>query len=529
MTTGVVSSPQRAERRDPTSVDSGHFRTDHLVADLKGRSVRGVAVTLSVQAVTFCLKLGSMMVLARLLVPADFGLVAMVTAVTGVFGRFNTLGLPSATVQRADINHRQVSTLLWINVGIAALLTSITAAVSPAIAWCYGEPRLTLIALALSGTFFLGGLSVQHQALLRRQMRFGALAFSDVASLAIGLTTGIVFAWWGAGYWALIAMSLAEDLAEATLAWLLCDWRPGLPSRAAGVGSMVAFGGNIAGASILNRASQSLDNVLIGMFWGAGPLGLYSRAYSLLKLPRYPIHAPISKIGLPSLSRLQDDPDRFRRYYQMGVMTIVALGMPIAAFAFADADLMVSVVLGEAWRDCVPIFQWLAPAAFIGTLNAATMWAFLPFGRSDRQMYLVLFRSALTLVAYAIGLPWGPIGVAAAFSISRIVLVVPELAYAFAGTPLRLLDLWRATWRPTAISLLAAAALPVIGGRLPASAAPPVTLLVHIALFAGVYVLAWVLVPGGRTIALEILQLSGHMVRRRSDRGAEARLTANSP
>src|SRR5690606_7476958 len=129
-----------------------HLQTDHLVADLKGRSVRGGAITFTAQAAKFVLQIGSTMVLARMLTPNDFGLVAMATAVTGILGMFNDAGLSIATVQRQHITQGQVSTLFWINVGISIILTLTTGALAPAIAWFYGEPRLIGITLVLATT-----------------------------------------------------------------------------------------------------------------------------------------------------------------------------------------------------------------------------------------------------------------------------------------------------------------------------------------------------------------------------------------
>ncbi len=149
------------------------FDTEYLKADLKGRSVRGGAVTMAAQGIKFFLQIGSTVVLARLLTPEDFGLIAMVTAVTGFVMMFKDMGLSMATVQRAEIDHAQISTLFWINVVLSLAFMLLTATLAPAIAWFYSEPRLTWITLALAGAFIFSGFTVQHQALLRRQMNFG--------------------------------------------------------------------------------------------------------------------------------------------------------------------------------------------------------------------------------------------------------------------------------------------------------------------------------------------------------------------
>src|SRR5215469_17953897 len=152
------------------------LRTEHLHADLKGRSVRGGLLTLISQGAQFALQTLSTIILARLLMPADFGIVAMVTALTGLASAFADFGLSEATIQRKEITHEQVSTLFWINLTIGLGLTFLSAALGPVLAMFYREPRLVRIALFLSLNFFLGGLRVQPNALLKRQMRFSALA-----------------------------------------------------------------------------------------------------------------------------------------------------------------------------------------------------------------------------------------------------------------------------------------------------------------------------------------------------------------
>ena len=144
------------------------FETDHLRAGLEGRSVRGGVLTLTSQGAQFLIQTLATVVLARLLVPADFGLVAMVTAVTGLAATFADLGLSEATIQRKEISHGQISILFWINVAIGVGLMLLTAALAPALAWFYGEPRLKNITLLLSLTFLISGLRVQHDALLNK-------------------------------------------------------------------------------------------------------------------------------------------------------------------------------------------------------------------------------------------------------------------------------------------------------------------------------------------------------------------------
>jgi O-antigen/teichoic acid export membrane protein len=484
-----------------------HFSTEHLQGDLKGRSIRGGAVTLTGQGCRFALQTGTTIVLARLLTPGDFGLIAMVTAITGFIASFKDAGLSMATVQREKIDHDQISTLFWINVALSTVMMLLIAALAAPIAWLYGEPRLVWITLGLAGSFVFAGLAVQHQALLRRQLRFRALVRIDLGSRLVGIVVAILAASWGAGAWALVLMAGVTAVANAAGVWIACDWRPGRPRRGCGVGSMLAFGGNLTVAHVVNNGARNLDNVLIGSVWGASLLGAYSKAYQLLLLPFQQFASPVTAVALPVLSRLQHDHERFRRYFRGGVLLMTALGMPLVAFAFVNARDLTLLILGDQWTAAAPIFMALAPAAFIETFNAANGWAFIPLGRTDRYLRCVVGSSAVIIVAFAIGLPWGPIGVACAYSAARAVLRLPQALYAFHGTPLTLGDLGAAVWRPAAASLLAAALLWSLttSGAWPDSSAARIA--AGLPIYAALYGLLLVLLPGGRGCVAQILSL----------------------
>src|SRR6266496_1331650 len=187
-----------------------HFATDHLLTNLRQRTISSGLMTAVAQGAQFFLNLAYIMVIARLLVPQDFGLVAMVATVMGFLRIFQDAGLSTATVQREEITHAQVSNLFWVNVTVGGVITLLVAASAPAVAWFYREPRLIPITLVLSVTFLLASSAVQHVALLNRQMRFGVIAVIDVVSMLAGYLTGIGMALWKYGYWALVFANLVQ-------------------------------------------------------------------------------------------------------------------------------------------------------------------------------------------------------------------------------------------------------------------------------------------------------------------------------
>ncbi len=483
------------------------FQTEHLKNDLQKHTVRGGAITLSSQILKFTLQTGGTFLLARLLVPSDFGLIGMVTIILNFVELFKDLGLSTATVQKDQINHAQVSLLFWINLAFSVAVTAIVAAMAPLVAWFYQEPRLTSIVLVLSANFILGGLAVQHVAILQRRMQFGLIAQSEIVSMVVGVLAAMGSALGGAGYWSLVIWRLAQSVTVLICVWIALPWRPGWVGKASGMASMLAFGGNITGFNVLNYFSRNFDNFLIGRYWGAEQLGLYAMAYKILLMPIQQINAPITNVAIPVLSRLQEEPEKYRRYYYKAVLAICTFGVPVVAFMFATADQIVLLMLGQDWLGVIPIFRWLTPAAYIGAFNVATGWVYISLGRVDRQLYWIIPKSIFDVILFAISVQWGAIGVAAAYGIAQPLIRIPEIFYCYRGTPLTVAGLAEAIWIPTLASLGAVLVVIASNHFLFVNLSVFISFILSTILFFFIYLLIWILLPNGRNTLTEILNM----------------------
>lgn len=431
-----------------------HLTTSHLLGDLKGRSIRGAAATFTGQSSKFVLQLGSTMVLARLLTPEDFGLIAIVAALNGFLLLFKDLGLSMATVQREAVSHAEVSTLFWINAGLGVFFTLLTAALAPVFAFVFDEPRLIDITLALSVAFIFAGLTAQHQALLQRQMRFWTLAGVDLAALAIGIGAAIVCALAGQGYWALVWMQLATAVATAAGVWLTCGWTPGGPARSSGVSLLLKFGGYLSAFNFLNYFARNMDNLLIGRSVGVEQLGLYSRAYALLLLPVGQITAPLTAVTVPALSRLQNDPERFCNYYLRALKTVAYLSMPFVVSLAALSEEVIGLALGEKWFAAAPLFQVLAIAAFWNPVGATVGWLYVSLGQTKRMFVYGCIAVPLTVLSFVVGLPWGAFGVAVAYSCVATLLIIPQFWYAVRRSSVRIQSVLISLTNPLLLSFV---------------------------------------------------------------------------
>ena len=481
------------------------FATQHLVDDLKGRSVRGGAHTVAATGARHVLDLASVVFLARLLTPEDFGLIAMVTAVVGFLATFKDAGLSAATVQREDLREEQVSLLFWLNVAVSFALMLVIAAVSPLVAWFYGDERLLWITLALGSGFLFGGLEAQHAALLQRQMRFGTLAGARLVSQAVGVVAAIAAAFAGWGYWALVVRALVTPAVSLVAVWWAMPWRPGLPRLSVGARGLVRFGGYLSGFRAVNYVGRNIDNLLIGRMVGGPALGLYAKAYSLLMLPLNLMNTPISRVAVPALSRLQHDPVRMVSYYTKALTLVVTFSMPVVAWLASVADSFVLTVLGDQWREAIDLFRILVIPAFIGTFNVAAGWVFVSLGHVDRQLRSGLANTAVNVLAISIGIQWGVEGVAWALVASSLSKRIPTLAYCYRGTPFTLRLLGGVLWRPATASLLAGWATWLVHGWIAPGAWPPVALAASLPIFASVYLLGLLGLPGGRALVFDTL------------------------
>ena len=440
--------------------DSRHFRTDHLKAELGSRTARGGVATLTSQGFKFFISMAATVVLARLLTPQDYGLVGMVAVVTGFVSIFKDMGLAIATIQKEEINGKQISTLFWINVTLSILVMLVTTAIAPALAWFYGEPRLTLITIGFAGALLFGGLTVQHEALLRRQMKFTALAVLEIGSLIAGIVAAVVFAWHGARYWALVINQLVQAITYAAAVWIVCGWVPGWPVRTAGVRSMFAFGGNLTGFHVINYFARNLDNMLIGKFWGSWQLGIYAKAYQLLLLPIDQINYPIAAVAIPALSRLNDSPERYRKAYLRMIEKIAILTMPGMAFMIMTSDWIVAIVLGPQWSQAARVFALLGIAGLVQPVANTTGWLFMSQNRAHHMFQWGIIGGMLAILSIIAGLHWGSIGVAASYSLTNVAVVIPLLFY-FVGRagPVHTTDFYRTMAAPASAALLTMLAL----------------------------------------------------------------------
>ena len=378
---------------------------------------RGASATIAGQIVRIIVQLAGIIILGRLLAPSDYGLVASVTAIIGIGEVLRNFGLSMAAIQARELSRDQKDNLFWINSLIGLVLSAAAFLLSPVIANLYGDPRLLLLTQALSVTFLLNGIATQFRADLNRNLRFLPLAGTEIGSQLGGLAVGISMAVSGFGYWSLAGQQISQGLLAIVLLVPVTGWFPGRFHRGTPLGHLLKFGSSLTGTQLLGYVSRNTDSVVIGATLGAGPLGLYNRAFQLLLLPLNQINAPSTRVALPVLARLRDDSDRYDRFLLLGQTIILHTATLVLAYCCAQATPIIQLALGDQWLASAPIFQILALAGFFEAAGYATYWVFLSKGLSTQNLYFSLATRPLLIACVLVGSLWGVYGVAAGYSL----------------------------------------------------------------------------------------------------------------
>lgn len=479
--------------------------------DLASKSARSGAATAVAQVLTLGVQLSATPVLARLLEPSDFGLVAMVTSLSFLLNMFRELGIQAAVVQRERVSGAELNAVTaWsVLAGIATGLLFLILA--PVLALAYREPRLIEIAVALGALSAVSSLATVPLALLMRRMAFRAIAIRSVLAAVCGAAAAIIAAAMGAGYWALVLQTAAGMLVSLVLVWTASGFRPGWSGFRPGL-SLMKFGVNLGAAKLLQGSVRNLDNVVIGLRSGEAALGQYALAYRVLLLPISQINTPLTQVAIPTLSRLQNEHRRYRKFYRHALLLATSAGTPVVVALTLVADLFIPLYLGPGWERAVVLFWLLSPAAFIGTTNFATGWAFVSCGQAGRQLQWTLISAPLVVLSFVIGSIGGPEGVAAAYSGTVFVMRWFGLAFCFKYTIPTYRDFLQSVWRPSAAALLPLIALGLARlAIVPDGIDPILELAASLAAFGLLYALLWRTLPGGRG-AFDAVVRTGEML-----------------
>ena len=374
------------------------------------------------------LQVGVTTVLARILVPEDFGLMSLTLLVVGVFALFRDLGTGVTIIRVPNLTMRMTSTLFWANVGLGVLAATGVAVMAPVLGVLFRAPQLVDIVTVSALMFTISSLSIVHQAVLERRMRFRLVAAVELVAASFGAATAIAAAVVGLGVWSLVAQVLVTAMVGTGMYWLVGDWRPTFEFSWGDLRSVGRFGLGVTGFNVFNYAARNADYALVGATLGSGPLGQYSLAYRVMLYPMQAVSAMIARATYPVYARLQADDAQLRHLYLRVVSMIGLAAFPLVFGVMATSGRLVAVAFGPRWTAAGDVLAVLAPVGLVQVIATTVGSLYQAKGRAGLMLKWGILSGSVTMLAFAIGLNWGIVGVAGSYLVVTLLLAYPGLA-----------------------------------------------------------------------------------------------------
>lgn len=394
--------------------------------NLKAQTITGISWSAISQVVNQGFIFVISIVLARILGPAVYGLIGMITVFTGFAAVFGNLALGAAIIQRKDLEERHLNAAFWSNLTMGTTLTIIMAGIAPILARFYEEPALLMLTAVIAFKYIIDSLYVVQLALLQRSMRFKAMAGIQIGSNVISGLVGIAMALCGMRAWSLVAQTLGASIALTIISWRVGGWCPHFSFEFRAFKELFGFSAYALGFDIVNYWARSLDQLLIGRFVGASALGIYSRAYHLMLMPLTQVSQVLGRVMFPALSSIQDDKPRVKRAYLKATSIIAIITFPMMTGLFAVSDHFILALLGQKWADVIPVLKIFCWVGMIQSIFTTVGWLYMSQGRTGLYFVMGLVNSAVIIIAFIIGIHWSIMGVAWAYSIAILVLWCPS-------------------------------------------------------------------------------------------------------
>ena len=389
----------------------------------------GLKMLLS-QGVKLVVQIASIVVLARLVTPEDFGLVAFLTSIFAFVGLFSEFGLTMAIVQKEQIQEKDLNTLFRISAGIGMILLLCIGVAGLLTSWICGDARYQWIFGMFAVMFFFKSLSTVPQGLIRRRLQFGFLSLQEAGAFLFGALAAVAIATQGRGILALMAFQFIPGLLMCGSSWFFAGWRP---QRNAGsiqeASSYFSFGGAFTLVEIANTVCKHIDNLLIGKVWGMELLGQYTRAYALMLAPLNQVMGPIGTVLIPSFSRIQQRNEEFKKWTTSIFSAFIAFSAPISALLVINHREIINILLGPGWEEAYSIFYWFGFAVYSKPLGCLVYWIFVSISEMKKMITWTVMYTLGTIVVIVVGVIQGPACVARNFAMSEVFLQLPVAVY----------------------------------------------------------------------------------------------------
>ncbi|MGB7442987.1 MAG: MOP flippase family protein [Coleofasciculaceae cyanobacterium] len=362
------------------------------------------------------------LLLARLLQPEDFGLVAMAGVFIAFMKVFLDQGFASAIIQRQEVEQEHLDTAFWVGFGSSLLLMLIAIASAELVASFYQEPELANVIRCLSISFPLKALNSVQSAILTRKFAFKTLAVRSLIAMTVGGTVGATMAFLNFGVWSLVCYQLSTSLVEVIVLWSVSDWRPGLKVSRKHLQELFSYGINVIGLNGLNFLNRYSDNLLIGRFLGSEALGYYTVAYRVLTVLIELLSKTTAQVAFPAFSKLQNEPKRLRNAFYKATQFTSLVSLPAFLGVFALAPEIVEVMFGSQWSPSIPVMQVLTSVGILQTISHFNGPIMMAMGKPGWRLGINTLGTGVNVISFILVVRWGILAVAAAYAVRAYLL-----------------------------------------------------------------------------------------------------------
>lgn len=388
---------------------------------LKRKTIRATTWMYSANGINTLLNFGTMIVLARLLSPAAFGLLGMVTVFSNFLMLSSNLGLSVAIIQRQELDKRMLNSCYWLFIYIGLALGLIMFTLSKPIAAFYNQPELVQLVRFMAFMFLFASFGDLGQTLLKKELRFAIIAKIQVVMQIIYSITSISLALMGFGVMSLVLGLLVSALTGSILYLYFSSWIVGLPSHPRHAKPLIKFGLFVTGSNFTNYLAGNLDYLLIGKLLGSTQLGLYTLAYQLISMPLKKISRTIAITTYPAFAKIQDSDEQLKRGYNKLTANVAFITLPLLTLLLISADPLIPLLYGEKWRQCVPVVQIMCVAGALKSAFSVRGNIFFNKNRPEVAFYVQLIYLFLLAAGVVIGVRWGIVGVAAGVTTAVVI------------------------------------------------------------------------------------------------------------
>jgi len=372
-------------------------------------------------------------ILAALLTPSDFGLMAMAIVIVGFLEIFKDLGTAAAIIQNQNLSDESLSSIFWVNVGFGALVAFIVFLAAPLGAEFYNNSKIEDILKVLSISFIWSSFGIVQKKLLEKELKFDLLAKIELIGVAIGAVVGITLALLEFGVWSLVFQSLSIAVITTSLLWIINSWRPTIFFSYQKIKPIISYSLNLVGYNVFNYFVRNTDYLLIGKYLGERELGHYYLAYKIMLSPLQNVSLVVSRVIFPIYSKRQNDNERFRKIYSKVANAISFLTFPLMIGVFVLSDLFAVTFFNNKWDTALLalLLMILAPVGLIQSIATTTGSIYQAKGKTDWMFRWGVISGIIYVTGFFIGLNWGVIGVAVSYLISSIIMLYHVFAIPF--------------------------------------------------------------------------------------------------